>query len=130
MEVQSISKVNMGQLNLKVYYLAPLCSTTWIKKPLCLFWLFQLSIKRYSNTVYYKLNTTGTELRDSLQKILSEYWPEKTCRKKKTVYLAGNLGRIHGSCSEKPILQRLTQLEGLWTHLTKHVYQQSAVNSK
>ena len=49
------------------------------------------------------------ELSDSLHRILSEQRPEKTCRKNpsREKNLAGNLGRIHDSCSEKPILRRL-----------------------
>ena len=73
--------------------------------------------RRYNNTLYnifYYIQICGartrTELSDSLHRILSERRPEKTCRKKnltKEKNSAGNLGRIHGSCSEKPILRRL-----------------------
>ena len=67
--------------------------------------------RRYNNTLYnvfYYIQIcdvrTRTELRDRIHRMLSEQRPEKTCRKKNS---AGNLGRIHGSCSEKPILRRL-----------------------
>ena len=73
--------------------------------------------RRYNNTFYnifYYIQICGvrtrTELSDSLHRILSEQRPGKTCRKKTSVReknSAGNLGRIHGSCSEKLILRRL-----------------------
>ena len=81
-----------------------------LKKPLGLFWLFRPSTAdittRYTTTYYIQTcgGKTRTELSDSLHRILSERRPEKTRRKKTS---AGNLGRIHGSCSEKPILRRL-----------------------
>ena len=73
--------------------------------------------RRYNNTLYnifysfkhmwwknqnraerqFTQNTVRTEARKNL--------PEKNLSKEKNS--AGNLGRIHGSCSEKPILRRL-----------------------
>ena len=61
--------------------------------------------RTYNNTLYNNLcyiqtcgGKTRIELSDSLHRIQSEQRPENS---------AGNLGRIHGSCSEKPILGRL-----------------------
>ena len=74
--------------------------------------------RTYNNTLYnnlYYIQTWGgktrTELSDSLHRILSEQRPEKNLPEKtpigKTKNSAGNRGRIHGSCTEKPILRRL-----------------------
>ena len=71
--------------------------------------------RRYNNILYnifYYIQICGVirtrrELSDSLRRILSEQRPEKTCRKKKKKNSAGNVGRIHGSCPEKPVLRRL-----------------------
>ena len=92
--------------------------------------------KLYNNFYYIQTcgGKTRTELSDRLHRILSEQRPEKTCQKKparknlpektcrkkpagknlpektpigKTKNSAGNRSRIHGSCTEKPILRRL-----------------------
>ena len=72
--------------------------------------------RTYNNTLYnnpYYIQTCGgksrKELSDSLHRILSEQRPEKPAGKNpnRDKNSAGNLGRIHGSCSEEPILRRL-----------------------
>ena len=95
---------------------APLRSTTWLEKPLGLFWLFRpctadITIRYTTSSISFKHAVEKLEL--SWATVYTECCQnkgqKKTCRKKpiREKNLAGNLGRINGSCSEKPILRRL-----------------------
>ena len=110
----SFSLLHLHLLIYSIYISAPLRSTTWIEKPLGLFWLFWPStadITIHFTTSYIQICgvRTRTELSNSLHRILSERRPENLPEKNlsKEKNSAGNLSRIHGSCSEKPILRRL-----------------------
>ena len=98
---------------------------------------FSAEHRKYNNTLYnnfYYIQTCGgktrTEMSDSLHRILSEQRPEKTCRKKLPVgkknCVAGNLGRIYGSCSEdlwKAHPTKVIRLEGLYPYLLNRKFE-------
>ena len=95
---------------------APLRSTTWIEKPLRLFWLFRPSTADI--TIHYTTSSITfkyvvSKLEQSWATVYAEYCQNRGQKKpagknlSKEKNSAGNLGRIHGSCSEKPILRRL-----------------------
>ena len=95
---------------------APLRSTTWLEKPLGLFWLFRpstadIAIRYKTSSITFK--HVVEKLERSWATVYTEYCQNKGQKKpagknpSREKNLAGNLGRVHGSCSEKPILRRL-----------------------
>ena len=95
---------------------ASLRSTTWIEKPLGLFWLFRpstadITIRYTTSSITFK--HVVEKLEQSWATVYTEYCQNRGQKKPAGKNLsreknsAGNLGRIHGSCSEKPILRRL-----------------------
>ena len=100
----------------QLYISAPLHSTTWIEKLLGLFWLFRpstadITIRYTTSSITFK--HVVEKLEQSWATVYTEYCQNRGQKKpagknlSKEKNSAGNLGRIHGSCSEKPILRRL-----------------------
>ena len=103
--------------DLKQYISVPQRSTTWIRKTIRFIMAVSAEHLTYNNTLYnnlYYIQTCGgktrTELSVSLHNTVRiearKNLPEKTPIGK-TKNSTGNLGRIHGSRTEKPILRRL-----------------------
>ena len=116
----------------KFHISVPLRSTTWIEKPLGLFWLFR-ELRRYNNTLYNNFYfiqicsvRTRTELSDSLHRILSEQRPEKTCRKKtrQEIWVGSMAHALKSPSYEGYTAGRTLPL------FTKQVFQQRTANSK
>ena len=91
-------------------------AVTWIEKPLGLFWLFRpstadITIRYTTSSITFK--DVVEKLEQSWATVYTEYCQNRGQKKPagknpgREKNSAGNLGRIHGSCSEKPILRRL-----------------------
>ena len=110
--------LNMAEEGINIWPLqisAPLRSTTWIGKTIRFIWLFRP--KTAEITIRYIRATSITfkymvdKLEQSWATVHKEYCQnggqKKKAARKKSYWgknSAGNLGGIHGSCSEKPIL--------------------------
>ena len=85
-----------------------------LEKPFGFLWLFSAEHRTYNNTLYlYYIQTCGGKLEQSWATVYTEYCQNRGQKKPawknpdREKNSAGNLGRIHGSCSEKPIQRRL-----------------------
>ena len=119
---------------------APLRSTTWLEKPLGLFWLFRpstadITIRYTTSSITFKHAVEKLEL--SWATVYTECCQnkgqKKTCRKKpiREKNLAGNLGRV-GSMAhvlKSPSFEGYTVGRSL-PLFTKQVFQQRTANSK
>ena len=118
--------------------LAPLPSTTWIEKPLGLFWLFRPSTKRKTlcyTTTSITVKTVVDKLKHSWATVYEEYCqnagqknlPQKKPRRDKSRREISVGSMAHAL--NNPSYEGYKDRRSLST-FTKHVFQQSTVNSK
>ena len=106
MEIAKLVAVNFIQFSIQLNTGFRLHSTTWIEKPLGLFWLFRLSTADI--TIRYTTSSFTFKRVEKLEQSWATVYTKPAGKNpSKEKNSAGNLGRIHGSCSEKPILRRL-----------------------